>query len=351
MNSESTRFNSYFVLFDYPEASYCGNIVIDGESHYITLKRVEHNTYILFFKSQVALHFGQQVEVKKREQAFTVMLPLLSKYNERKLKKVAAMLTGPHKPAKALITEFLAVEKFLEVEKLLTFFRLAREEVLAYLVEQEARQAVKIIDLCHLSVTSHKNFKECEAEMRACLGQAYEKREKTVKLATIERQVKLPASSMFFRYLLRILQEPLNFRLIKDKIIFQKLPLSEEEKTRIGELEKILKRNKLQVFGLEKAEKVSGFPLAQVNDALWYMLEEEIITQIDEQNFIFTEELNKIINRLKKFLRNQGDTIDIQAFREISQLNRQQIIAVLEYLDAQQITRRVGNSRKILLSV
>jgi hypothetical protein len=80
------------------------------------------------------------------------------------------------------------------------------------------------------------------------------------------------------------------------------------------------------------------------------MLDEEKLLQLDERHFIFSEEYGKIINRLKKFKRNQGDIMTFDDLRSLTSYTRKYLIVLFEYWDGQNITRRVGNKRQILLS-
>jgi selenocysteine-specific elongation factor len=79
------------------------------------------------------------------------------------------------------------------------------------------------------------------------------------------------------------------------------------------------------------------------------MLTEGKFVQLNERYFMFSDEYQKIINRLKKFKRNQGDIISIDDLRTLTTYSRKYIIILFEYLDLQNITVRVGNKRKILL--
>ena len=137
--------------------------------------------------------------------------------------------------------------------------------------------------------------------------------------------------------------------MLPNALIFSELPLNDEEKTRMADIEKILKANKLPVFTIENVQKNTSYSLKQINDSLWYMLDEEKFLQLDERYFIFSDEYNKIINRLKKFKRNQGDVITFEDLREITAYSRKYLIALFEYWDGQNITKRVGNKRQILL--
>ena len=132
-------------------------------------------------------------------------------------------------------------------------------------------------------------------------------------------------------------------------MVFSQLPLSAEEKTRIAEIEKALRTNKLPLFTFENVQKNTPFTVKQINDALWAMLNEGTFLQLDERHFIFSDEYAKIINRLKKFARNQGDVLTFDDLRGLTGYSRKYLIVLFEYWDRQHITCRIGNRRKILL--
>lgn len=187
--------------------------------------------------------------------------------------------------------------------------------------------------------------------MERVLRKAYENRERTVKFSWLEKAVKVPQESVFFKYLLKKISQDLPFRILPMAVVFSKLPLSEEEKVRMAEIEKALRGNRQLIFTIENVQKYTSSSLKQINDALWYMLEEEKFLQLDERHFIFSEEYNKIINRLKKFKRNQGDIITFDDLRVLTAYSRKYLIVLFEYWDRQTVTCRVGNKRKILLGV
>ena len=120
-------------------------------------------------------------------------------------------------------------------------------------------------------------------------------------MTEIESKLKLPQSSIFFKYLLRLFTDNFSFKVIKDKLVFQELALSEKEKESMEKIERILRKNKLPIFSIENIVKLSDLIYKDINDSLWFLLSEGKITQLDEKYFIFSEDLDKIINRLKKF--------------------------------------------------
>jgi hypothetical protein len=137
---------------------------------------------------------------------------------------------------------------------------------------------------------------------------------------------------------------------MREKIVFQRLALSETQQGSLDAIENLLQTHKVSIFSIENILHLSeDLNYKDVNATLWFMVENNQAIQLNEKFFILTEDLNKIINKLKKYKRNQGDMIDIQAFRELTQYSRKYIITLFEYFDAHQITEREDNKRRILL--
>ena len=346
------RFNAYFVRLTHSQAAFQGNVQIDGKNIPASFRGVGSDLFAVHFKNQVELTFRQQVEFKNARGSFSVLLPVLSQYNQRKLKRMAEVLAGiEEKSIPQIVPALLTVENFLEMEGLLYFFSLERHEVVDMLTELELAQEAKVINLNYLFVTSWRHYQESLAAMEKVLRQAYDSRERIVKFTSLEKAVKAPQESVFFRYLLKKNSQEFPCRILPQALVFSQLPLSEEEKARMVDIEKVLRANKLMIFTFENVSKNTTFSLKQINDALWTLLNEEKFLQLDERYFIFSEEYAKIINRLKKFKRNQGDILTFDDLRDMTAYSRKYLIVLFEYWDRQNITCRVGNQRKILLGV
>jgi len=344
------RFNAYFVRFSHSQASFSSNVQIAGKSVAANFNKISDDLFEAHFQNQVEFNFAQEIDFKNVKGHFTVLLPILSQYNQRKLKKMAEILRSvQEKTFKEIILAMLTVENFLEVQGLLYFFSLERREVTEILTELELGRQLKVINLNYLFVTSWEHFLQNLAAMESGLRQAYEGRERTLKFSQLERTVKIPQESVFFKYLLKKCCQEVPCKVLPNALIFSKLPLNDEEKTRMADIEKTLKANKLLVFTIENVQKNTDYSLKQINDSLWYMLDEERFLQLDERHFIFSDEYNKIINRLKKFKRNQGDILTFDDLRAITSYSRKYLIVLFEYWDGQNITRRMGNKRQILL--
>jgi hypothetical protein len=345
------KFNAYFVRFFHPQKDFSGNIQLAGDNVQVNFKKIDGDLFVIYFKNQVELAFQQKIAFKNSKSSLQVLLPVLSQYNQRKLKKIGEILALIDKQSfSQILLALLNVEKFLEVGTLLNFFAVERWAAIAVLTELELAEQVKTISLNDLFITSWDHYSQNVAAMENALRLAYENREKTLKFNQLEKIIKVPQTALYFRYLLRKCSQMFPFKLLANALIFSQLPLAAEEKERMAEIEKVLKTNKLLIFTIEDVQKNTPFSPKQINDALWYIIHEERFMQLNERYIIFSEEYNKIINRLKKFKRNQGDIITIDDLRNLTSYTRKYIIILFEYLDAQNITQRVGNKRKILLS-
>ncbi len=317
----------------------------------VHFKRIGGDLFAAHFKNQTELAFMQKLAFKNAKGSFSVLLPILSHYNQRKQRKITEFLRDiDDKKFREIVLALLDVENFIELEGLLYFFSLARHEAVDALTELELASRVKVINLNYLFVTSWDHFLRSFTAMKDVLHQAYEGRERTVKFPQLEKAVKIPQESVFFKYLLKKCMQELPCKELPGALVFSKLPLSDEEKGRMAEIEKVLRANRLLVFTFENVQKNTAYTLKQINDALWTMLNEEKFLQLDERHFIFSEEYSKIINRLKKFKRNQGDIMTFEDLRSLTAYSRKFLIVLFEYWDRQQITRRLGNKRQILLS-
>jgi len=346
------RFNSYFIQLAHREPAFTGNLIIEDNPVHANFKRIGDSIFIAYFKNQVELKFLETIEFKNKNKRVVVLFPLISKYNKRKLTKIFKILSSAEAlETKSMLLDFLAVEKILRVEELLYFFSESKEKMIERLTRYELDKKIKIIDFHNLTITSYNNYMEYREELRTVFTNYIVNRGKAVKLSEIEPKLKLPISSIFFKYLMHSLDENFSFRIVKDKIIFRALTLSEKEKEYIGKIEDALKKNKVPIFTIDDILKSTDLHYKEVNDSLWYLLDVGKVVQLNNKSFIFSDDLHKIINKLKKYKRNQGEMIGINSFRELTSYSRKYIITLFEYFDSRHITTRIENERKILLVV
>ena len=344
------RFNSYVVEFKHRATSLTGNLLVSGKTVSANFKKIAHDLFVTQFKNQVEFSFLEKIELKNRDKEITVLLPVISKYNKRKLTKLSKILNKPGGREKFnIILNLMFIDKFVKIDELLHFFSINRREIIDLLVEKELQKKIKIINFSRLAVTSFENFQKYLEQMNSIFTECYCSGNQALKFSEIESKLKLPQSSLFFKYLVHTFTDRFSLKIKKDKIIFKKLVLSENEEEFMVEISEILKKNKFYIFSIENILQLSQLAYRKVNDTLWFLVESGEVVQLNAKYFIFRDELNKILNRLKKYKRNQGEMIDIQAFRELTLFTRKYIIALFEYFDSQEVTRRVENRRQILL--
>jgi hypothetical protein len=346
------RFSAYFVRVLHPQTSFSGNLQLGAEEIQANFKRIAGELFAVHFKNQVELGFLQKISFKNSKNTVCVLLPVLSQYNQRKLKKIGDLLNKIEKQSfSQIILALLTVEKFLEVGNLLSFFKVEKWAAMAVATDMEIARQIKVINYSDLFVTSWFHHSQSMAVLENTLKNAYDSREKTLKFSFLEKALKVPQSTLYFKYLLQKCGQAFPVKAVPGAVMFSQLPLAPDEKARMGEMAKALKANKFMIFTIENIQKITSFSPKQINDALWYSVQEEKFMQLNERYFIFSDEYGKVINRLKKFKRNQGDIISIDDLRNLTSLTRKYLIVLFEYLDGQNITQRFGNKRRIMLGV
>lgn len=348
------KYNAYFVRLKHKDAGFTGSLAHNGGAVAANFKKIAKDLYMANLKTQASFQFLQDIPLVKKNKSVKVLAPVTSKYNKRKLTKLSKYLIADdfeEFKKRDVLLNYISVEKFVRAGELLDFFSISREDIIPYLLEKEVRGEIKLIDVTYLTFTAYDTLLHYKETLDAFFSDCYTSRKKSVKLADLETFLKLPQSSLLFKYLLRSFRDRYSFRIRKDKIVFQRLALSEVEKDSLSEIEHIIEGNKMTIFTIDSILNQSDMTYKEVNDAFWLMVDNNRLVQLNEKFFIFQDDFNKILNKLKKYKRNQGEIIDIQAFRELTQLSRKFIITLFEYFDINQITQRVDNKRKILLVV
>ncbi|MCP5048601.1 MAG: hypothetical protein GY940_15635 [bacterium] len=347
------KYNAYIVELKQKDTTFTGSLVLrDATILPANFKKIGKDLFIANFKSQVEFSFLEKVPLKSKNKDAVVLIPVTSKYNKRKLTKISKFFTAVdpgEREKKDILLNFLSVDKFVKAQDLLEFFSVSREEIIPVLIDKEVGREIKIIDFSHLSIASYDTIQGYHDALDTLFTDYYTSRVKSVKLSDIESKLKLSQSSLLFKYLLRSSQNHYPFQIRKERVVFKKLAMSETEKDSLTEIESIIKKNKAGIFSIENITHSAGLVSKNITDSLWFLVDDGRLVQLNEKYFILNDDLNKILNKLKKYKRNEGDLIDIQSFRELTLFTRKYIIALFEYFDANDITQRVDNQRKILL--
>ena len=73
------------------------------------------------------------------------------------------------------------------------------------------------------------------------------------------------------------------------------------------------------------------------------------LTKIQDGRLFHTEALERLREALRDYAR-RSPTIDVAAFKKLANVTRKIAIPLLEQLDSERTTRRVGNVREILIT-
>ena len=76
------------------------------------------------------------------------------------------------------------------------------------------------------------------------------------------------------------------------------------------------------------------------------LVDEGIITKVKEDLYFHTQAVEELQQKLVDFLVNHEE-ITTPQFKEIAGVSRKYLIPLIEYFDAQNVTIRIGDTRKL----
>jgi len=130
------------------------------------------------------------------------------------------------------------------------------------------------------------------------------------------------------------------------RLVSHKIDLTKDEEVIRQKIEKAYREAALQPpFFKEVTTKLPGTP-RQHQDVIEWMLTQGILVKAKEDIFFHAAALNELQQRLVAFLREHGE-ISTPQFKEMTQVSRKYTIPLLEYFDAQKITIRIGDVRRL----
>ncbi len=130
------------------------------------------------------------------------------------------------------------------------------------------------------------------------------------------------------------------------RLTTHKVALSKDEDTIRQKIEKAFRESGLQPPFFK--EVASGLPgtSKQHQEVLEWMLAKGILLKTKEEIYFHAAALAELQNRLVTWLREHGEITTTQ-FKEMTGASRKYTIPLLEYFDAQKVTIRVGEVRKL----
>ncbi len=343
--------NSFLVQLNIKENRYSGIVSFKDREMNMSFRRILNDIFLCTSKNDTDWRFLDECALTRKNKKMTVLLPVQGSFNKRKyLKVVKYIYTLKNATKFNMLICYQYLEKIFSVHRLLTFFELSADDALSYLLEEEMKKNIKLIEINKLIFCSYQFFNDTSEKMKGILLLSHSNRKKVITAPEFEKHFRLNLDNIFLKYIIRKNSNGLNLKIMQNRVVFEDLPLTNEEKKNIQEIITVIKKNRINIFSISLIMKNSVKSYDEINVGLWNLLSSEKIIQLDEKNeyFMFSDELSRIINRLKKYKRNEGDILDISAVREITDFNRKNIIILLEYLDSKKITVRVGNNKRRL---
>jgi len=81
---------------------------------------------------------------------------------------------------------------------------------------------------------------------------------------------------------------------------------------------------------------------------LQILLRDKNLVRVTPELIFHRDALAQLRDRLSVFKKAKGERISVPAFKELTGITRKYAIPLLEYLDRERVTRRIGDERVIL---
>ena len=126
-----------------------------------------------------------------------------------------------------------------------------------------------------------------------------------------------------------------------------KVSLSEVDKGIEAKILNMLEQSGFQPPLKEEIAKALNLQQKQLDDILKLMAKQGSLVRVNETMYITKAVYEEIINALKDFFSKKKE-MTVAEFRDSLNTSRKYALPILEYLDTQRITMRVGDVRKFL---
>ncbi len=124
--------------------------------------------------------------------------------------------------------------------------------------------------------------------------------------------------------------------------------LSQAEETQKSKIIDLLQKNEFQPPSKEELSQSLKLDQKHLSDILKLMVKEGSLVRISDSMYLTSSAYNKMIAALRNFFGKKPE-MTVAEFRDILATTRKYALPILEYLDSNKITLRVGDIRKFLL--
>ena len=219
-----------------------------------------------------------------------------------------------------------------------------------YLQSMLSRKDVLQIDKEQRLFIHKTGFEDLQKNMTTHLQAYHEKNPLKGGMPKEELKSKLPATVGTKAFTMAMNQS------IADKIISQegdsvkltthKVSLGEDQAGMKKKISGIYLENGLQPPYFKEVVNRLDYNASHAKDVLMILVTEGVLIKAKEDLYFHTDSINFLKDKLITFLQEQGE-ITTPQFKEMTQASRKYVIPLLEYFDANHVTLRVGDSRKL----
>lgn len=130
------------------------------------------------------------------------------------------------------------------------------------------------------------------------------------------------------------------------RLATHKIHLRDEERSLVDKIRKVLGENPLSPPDLKQMEKDLVIARTKLNDVVRVMERERSIVRVATDLYFLSECIDKVKGLLYKYL-SEHNEITAATFRDLLGSSRKYTIPLLEYLDREGITVRIGDARRL----
>jgi selenocysteine-specific elongation factor len=126
------------------------------------------------------------------------------------------------------------------------------------------------------------------------------------------------------------------------------ITLSAEETRAKEQIEQAFRRTGLAVPSVKEVLAQLAIESRRAEKILQILLREKVLIRVSPELLFHRDALGKLPGLLENYKKSRGERIGVPAFKELTGITRKYAIPLLEYLDRQRLTRRMGDERVIL---
>lgn len=126
------------------------------------------------------------------------------------------------------------------------------------------------------------------------------------------------------------------------------ITLTPEETRAKEQIEQAFARAGLAVPSVKEVLAQLAIESRRAEKLLQILLREKVLVRVSPELLFHRDALGRLPGLLQDFKKTKGERISVPAFKELTGITRKYAIPLLEYLDRQRLTRRIGDERVIL---